>query len=93
MKFKIGDIVIGNAKASERYSVTKEGFIGEVIGIEPENEEYLHARINISSVKSVTDWSGQEHEPRTKWYHLDETCFDLYEFSSSLTGLLKGEPQ
>lgn len=33
MKFKIGDIVIGNGKASKCYSITKGGCIGTVVDI------------------------------------------------------------
>ena len=34
MKFKIGDIVIGNKKAN-RYNFTTEGWIGEVVKVLP----------------------------------------------------------
>lgn len=33
MKFKIGDIVIGNEKADECYSITKKGWVGTVVNI------------------------------------------------------------
>lgn len=39
-KFKVGDKVIGNKKASEAYTVTREGWIGEVIEIK---EKYFKA--------------------------------------------------
>lgn len=31
MKFKVGDIVVGNKKASEEYSITVEGVVMEVV--------------------------------------------------------------
>lgn len=34
-KFKIGDIVIGNAKANNAYVVTRQGWVGKVTEVFP----------------------------------------------------------
>jgi hypothetical protein len=36
-KFKVGDFVVGNSKANGRYSVTREGWTGEVTKVEERN--------------------------------------------------------
>lgn len=37
-KFKVGDIVIGNALADDRYSFTKKGWKGVVTALYPDGE-------------------------------------------------------
>ncbi len=38
MKFKNGDIVIGNEKADKLYFITKKGYIGKIVNIVVRNE-------------------------------------------------------
>ena len=44
-KFKVGDIVVGNREASIRYSITREGWVGEVTKVYGD-------RINLRNVET-----------------------------------------
>ena len=39
-RFEIGDIVIGTEQASEHYSITKKGWVGEVVGFVGDKADY-----------------------------------------------------
>lgn len=66
-KFKIGDIIIGNAKAN-RYTITKPGWVGEVTGI------------GLNRLIYAKDYGVNGPRPR---YQLDSKCFELYKFSKT----------
>lgn len=61
-KFKIGDWVIGNSKANERYAVTKEGWSGQVTKVRDDGH---------ISVK------GKYNEDNDEYHDLDPDRFDL----------------
>lgn len=66
-KFKVGDKVIGNANASEYYSITKEGWIGVVTCIDPakcEPDDDIR-------VKAIDEEDGMSFSVMSK-------CFDLF---------------
>lgn len=64
-KFKVGDRVIGNDAANEKYAITKSGWIGEVLSVDEDGEFAAKGKgvFNQSSVFSC----------------LSESCFDLYD--------------
>ena len=62
-KFSIGDWVIGNSKANERYAVTREGWSGQVTEIR-EEDGYITVK-------------GKYNEDNDKYHDLDPDRFDL----------------
>lgn len=67
-KFKVGDKIIGNHQANEKYSITSEGWIGIVHGyyVDP------WTRGSVLQVKEINEYD-------TCIYDLDDDCFDLVE--------------
>lgn len=63
-KFKVGDLVIGNEDADAEYSITKMGWIGEVIGIRDDDDEDVRVK-NIEGYTKCECW-------------VDSSYFDLY---------------
>ena len=63
-KFKVGDKVIGNSKATEKYMLTKKGYVGTVTDI----KNVLIEQFELPGTYIVLDG---------KWI-VDEDCFDLY---------------
>jgi hypothetical protein len=61
-KFKVGDIVIGNSKANDQYTVTVEGWSGTVIDIN--SDGYIKIKGNDIYRNGLTYW-------------VDPSCFDL----------------
>jgi hypothetical protein len=64
-KFKVGDFVVGNSKANTRYSVTREGWTGEVTKIEERNGGLF------MSVQ------GKYNSDNSHFHDLKVECFDL----------------
>lgn len=62
MKFKVGDKVIGNREANSRYGITREGWIGEVTGV---NGNTLQVR-------------GEDRLGGVSNYEVEDEYFDLY---------------
>ena len=62
MKFKVGDKVIGNREANSRYGITREGWIGEVTGV---NGNTLQVR-------------GADRFGCITSYEVEDKYFDLY---------------
>ena len=65
MRFKVGDIVIGNAQADMRYSITTKGWKGVVIKI----LDMIDSAGNVIEVRSINT---------NNTYEVDCNCFDLY---------------
>lgn len=61
-KFKVGDIVIGNELATERYAITQEGWVGRVTEVSDNG---------FRAVPSTDDWM-------TNGYSLEYDYFDKY---------------
>lgn len=68
-KFNIGDKVIGNAKASEEYNITKEGTVAKVL-------ELYDEQIEVEIIEVTDDISDDEIGKR---YVVYCDCFDLFE--------------
>ena len=64
-KFKVGDRVVGNDAASDKYSITKSGWIGEVVSVDEDGE---------FAAKGEGFFKGSNVFPC-----LSESCFDLYD--------------
>lgn len=71
MRFKVGDTIIMNRKASDWYGITKKGSIGVIVAISPDRDERY--KITFSKLTGITSNSDE----RTFWIH--ETTFDLIE--------------
>ncbi len=67
MRFRVGDIVIGNAQANARYSITTKGWKGVVIEILDMIDSMDNDVITVRSIN--TDDT----------YDVACNCFDLYE--------------
>ena len=66
MRFRVGDIVIGNAQANARYSITTKGWKGVVIKI----LDMIDSAGNVIEVRSINT---------NNTYEVACNCFDLYE--------------
>ena len=71
-RFKVGDVVVGNASANGVYSVTKQGWIGNV-----EKHRYDGSGIEKIFVRSI---DPDKHEDC--WW-VEAKYFDLYESGNS----------
>lgn len=67
MRFKVGDIIIGNAQANARYSITTKGWKGVVTQVCSHKDDEGNALIDVRSINSYTS------------YTVAANCFDLYE--------------
>jgi len=56
-RFEIGDIVIGTKEASEHYSITKQGWVGKVVGFVDDKADY-----DLKSYKSTILVVGNDGE-------------------------------
>lgn len=62
-KFKVGDIVVGNKSANDKYSITSEGWVGTVIEID-EDDAVDDIRVQSLEDKGYRTW-------------VSSACFDL----------------
>ena len=70
MRFKVGDKIIMNRKASEWYGITKKGSIGTIIAINRDSSEPY--QITFSKLTG-----SSSRDEKTFW--ISETTFDLLE--------------
>ena len=82
-KFKVGDIVVGNEKASEAYLITAKGVKLKVL-------EVLEVVEGDDSIK-VGLYPGQDHveTPGVPWWWVDSGCFDLYQSEQTIEELVE----
>lgn len=67
MKFRVGDIIVGNAIADRCYSITGRGWRGVVTQVSSYKDDEGKALIDVRSINSSTS------------YTVAVNCFDLYE--------------
>lgn len=78
-KFSVGDVVIGNAHANRVYSVTREGWIGEVLNeqTDPFGNQQIYVREIYQSDKMID----------VTEYWVNANYFDLYVDNSTFDSL------
>ena len=92
MKFQVGDLVIGNRLASDRYGLTVEGVIGRVTELNDLSSILILAvqdedtTVNIAKRKArshVRDWDETLRrwygQYKTEGFWVSEEYFDIYE--------------
>lgn len=67
MRFRVNDIIVGNARANLRYSITCRGWRGVVIEILHRIDTLGNDMIKVRSINSDNT------------YEVASNCFDLYE--------------
>ena len=70
-RFEVGDIVIANNLADNRYSVTKDGWKGTVIKVK-DNYALSSTRDNTITVRACPGYKGNMD------FEVNHKCFDLY---------------